>query len=137
MQYWSSQEQARFDKGNATRRLCKPALKINLLYHASKCFIPMRTLKWDPLFDSEEETSTTIVWISFPALPPNFLGKEAIFSLASAVGKPLHVDMATKNQTRPSCARVSIEVEEVDLLGEFPKNISVGMKRKDGEMVEK
>lgn len=35
---------------------------------------PMRTLKWDPLFDSEEETSTTIVWISFPALPPNFLG---------------------------------------------------------------
>lgn len=45
--------------------------------------------------------------------------------------------MATKNQTRPSYARVSVEVEEVDLLGEFPKNISVGMKRKDGEMVEK
>ncbi|KAG5581386.1 hypothetical protein H5410_052013 [Solanum commersonii] len=50
---------------------------------------PMRTLKWDPLFDPEEETSTTIAWISFPALPPNSFVREAVFSLATAVGKPL------------------------------------------------
>ncbi|KAH0713421.1 hypothetical protein KY289_009380 [Solanum tuberosum] len=86
---------------------------------------PMRTLKWDPLFDPEEETSTAIAWISFPSLPPNFFGKETIFSLAVAVGKPLQVDMATKNQTRPSCARVKVEV---DLLKEFPKRINIGIK---------
>lgn len=28
--------------------------------------------------------------------------------IASAVGKPLHLDMATINKTRPSCARVKI-----------------------------
>ncbi|KAK4726324.1 hypothetical protein R3W88_031241 [Solanum pinnatisectum] len=69
---------------------------------------PMRTWKWDSMFNPEEETSTTIAWISFPSLPPNFFGKEAVFSLAAVVGKPLQVDMATKNQTRPSCARVKV-----------------------------
>ncbi|KAH0716859.1 hypothetical protein KY290_013428 [Solanum tuberosum] len=50
---------------------------------------PMRTLKWDPLFDPEEETTTTIAWISFPSLSSNFFCKEIIFSMAAAVGRPL------------------------------------------------
>ncbi|WMV07384.1 hypothetical protein MTR67_000769 [Solanum verrucosum] len=95
---------------------------------------PMRTLKWDPLFNPEEETSTAIAWISFPSLPPNFFGKETVFSLAAAVGKPLQVNMVTKNHTRPSCARVKVEV---DLLKEFPKRINIGLKRSNGEIVEK
>ncbi|KAH0636656.1 hypothetical protein KY289_036571 [Solanum tuberosum] len=94
----------------------------------------MRTLKWDPLFNLEEETSTAIAWISFPALPPKNFGKEAVFSLAAVVGKPLQVDMATKNQTRPSCARVKVEV---DLLREFPKRIKIGMRMQNKELVEK
>ncbi|KAK4733162.1 hypothetical protein R3W88_007423 [Solanum pinnatisectum] len=40
---------------------------------------PMRTLKWDPLFDPEEETTTAMAWISFLSLPSNFFGKETIF----------------------------------------------------------
>ncbi|KAG5581128.1 hypothetical protein H5410_051755 [Solanum commersonii] len=60
---------------------------------------PMRTLKWDPLFDQVEVT---------------------------AVGKPLQVDLATQNRT--SCARVKVEV---DLLGNFPKRINLGMKTKE------
>ncbi|KAK4732458.1 hypothetical protein R3W88_025446 [Solanum pinnatisectum] len=94
----------------------------------------MRTLKWDPLFNPEEETTIAIAWISFPSLPPNFFGKEAIFSLAVVVGKPLQVEMATINKTRPSCARVKVEV---DLLGEFSKRINVGVRNKSGEIMEK
>ncbi|KAH0672584.1 hypothetical protein KY290_024816 [Solanum tuberosum] len=90
----------------------------------------MRTLKWDPMFNPEEETTIAIAWISFPALPPNFFGREVVFSLAVAVGKPLQVDMVTRNQTRPSCARMKVEV---DLLGEFPKRIKIGMKKASGE----
>ncbi|KAG5609471.1 hypothetical protein H5410_020752 [Solanum commersonii] len=60
--------------------------------------------------------------------------KEAIFSLVAAVGKPLQVDMATINKTRPSCARVKVEV---DLLGEFLKRINVGVRKKSGEIMEK
>lgn len=77
----------------------------------------MRTLKWELLFNPEEETTTAIAWISFSSLPPNFFGKEIIFSMAKAIGKPLQVDII-KNKTRPSCTRVKVEV---DLLGNFPK----------------
>jgi len=86
------------------------------------------------MFNLEEETTTSIAWISFPSLPPNFFGKESVFLLVAAVGKPLQVDMATKNKTRPSCARVKVEV---DLLREFPKHIKIGMKKTDGEVMEK
>ncbi|KAH0650283.1 hypothetical protein KY284_030195 [Solanum tuberosum] len=41
--------------------------------------------------------------------------------------------MATQNRTRPSCARVKVEV---DLLGDFPKRINIGMRKKSGEVVE-
>ncbi|KAH0666514.1 hypothetical protein KY285_027720 [Solanum tuberosum] len=95
---------------------------------------PMRTLKWDPLFDPKEETTTAIAWISFPSLPPNFFGKETIFSMAAAVGRSLQVDLATQNKTRPSCARVKVEV---GLLGEFPKRINIEMRKKTWEIMGK
>lgn len=63
---------------------------------------PMHTLKWEPLFNPEEEITTAISWVSFPSLPPNIFGKETIFSMAKAIGKPLQVDTATRNKTRPS-----------------------------------
>ncbi|KAH0705670.1 hypothetical protein KY289_010746 [Solanum tuberosum] len=110
--------------------LSKPAFYIN----QRNCSFPMRTLKWDPMFNPEEETTTAIAWISFSSLPPILFGKESVFSLAAAVGKPLQVDMATRNQTRPSCARVKVEV---DLLKEFPKRIKIGVKKTSGEVMEK
>ncbi|KAH0651620.1 hypothetical protein KY290_032943 [Solanum tuberosum] len=110
--------------------LSKPAFYIT----QNSWSFPMRTLKWDPLFNPEEETTTAIAWISFPSLPPNFFGEEAVFSLAAAVGKPLQVDLATKNKTRPSCARVKVEV---NLLKEFPKRIKIGMRRNNEELMEK
>lgn len=58
---------------------------------------PMRTFKWDPIFDTKEEIIKAIAWISFPALPPNVFIKEEIFSLVVTVRKPLQVNMATKN----------------------------------------
>lgn len=46
-----------------------------------------------------------MAWISFPNLLPTYFVKEALLSLASAVGTPLHLDLATVNKTRPSCAK--------------------------------
>lgn len=74
-------------------------------------YFPLRFLKWDPWFNPEEETTIAIGWISFPGLPTNLFDKESLFSLATAVGKPLVIDKATNNQTRPSCARVKVEVD--------------------------
>lgn len=66
-----------------------------------------------------------MAWISFPGLLPTFFVKECLFSIASAVGKPLHLDMATINKTRPSCARVKILV---DLLADLPKKVRMDIE---------
>lgn len=66
-----------------------------------------------------------VAWITFLGLPPNVFSDEAIFVLAVAVGKPLQMDQATKNQTRSRSARVKVEV---DLLKEFPKRIKISVK---------
>lgn len=50
------------------------------------------------------------------APPLNFFAKKAFFPITSEIGKPLTVDMETKNQTRPSCARIKVQGELVDNL---------------------
>ncbi|OIT05382.1 hypothetical protein A4A49_40637 [Nicotiana attenuata] len=72
----------------------------------------MRCTKWNPWWKVDEETPIAITWISFQDLPPNFFGREFVFSLARAVGRPLHVDLATQNGTRPSCAKQGHKEEE-------------------------
>lgn len=56
-----------------------------------------------------------------------------VFSLAAAIGKPLQVDVATKKQTRPRCARVKVEV---DLL-RVPQTYQSRVRSKLGEVREK
>ncbi|PHU18672.1 hypothetical protein BC332_14367 [Capsicum chinense] len=80
-----------------------------------------------------EETSVAMAWISFPTLPPHYFVKEALFSLASSVGKPLQVDLATKNKMPPSCARGHDE-EGCRVL--HPEHISNDKKQEDGDSVE-
>lgn len=82
----------------------------------------MRPLIYDAKFKIEEETTQAMGWISFPDLRPIFFVKESLFSLASAVGKSIQLDMATVNRTRPSCAKVKVQV---DLLAEFPKFVEM------------
>lgn len=75
-----------------------------------------------------------IAWISFPVLSPNIFWKKVIFFLVAAMGKPPQVDMATLSKTRPSCARAKVKV---DLKGEFSTRINMGVRKRNGEMVEK
>lgn len=63
-----------------------------------------------------------MTWISFTTLPPNFFVKKSLYSLASTVDKPQHVDLATQNKTRRRCACVKVEV---DLLAELPKRVQI------------
>ncbi|KAG5591022.1 hypothetical protein H5410_041536 [Solanum commersonii] len=83
---------------------------------------PMRPLVYDAKFEVDEETTQAMAWISFPNLKPTFFMNESIFSLASTIGKPIQLDLATINKMRPSCARVKIQV---DLLSDLPKSIEV------------
>lgn len=82
----------------------------------------MRCTKWSPWWKPEEEAPIAIDWISFLDLPPNFIGKEFVFYLARVVSIPLYVDMATQNCTRPSCAKVKVEV---NLLANVPQGTKI------------
>ncbi|KAH0670753.1 hypothetical protein KY290_026152 [Solanum tuberosum] len=93
----------------------------------------MRPLKWEPWFNPEAEKTTALAWIYFPALSPNFFVKESLFTMEKEVGNPLHVDMATKKKSRPSSAKVKVEV---DILRDFPKRNNVGIKKANsGEII--
>lgn len=71
----------------------------------------MRPLIYDTKFKREEETTQAMAGISLPNLLPTFFEKESLFSVAVAVGKSIHLNNATINETRPSCSRVKVQVD--------------------------
>ncbi|KAF3661437.1 hypothetical protein FXO37_12930 [Capsicum annuum] len=95
---------------------------------AKDIYWQMRTFKWEPWFEPNIKTTIGVAWILMPDLPPNSFEKKAIFSIAYAVRKPLTVDMAARNQTRPSCATVNVEV---DLIANLPQRVRIN---KDNEV---
>ncbi|KAH0746390.1 hypothetical protein KY285_008047 [Solanum tuberosum] len=82
----------------------------------------MRPLIYDSKFKPEKETTQTMAWISFPDLLLTFFGKESLFSITVVVGKTIHLDSATINKTRPSCGRVTTQV---DLATYLCKNVEI------------
>ncbi|CAI9108911.1 OLC1v1008617C1 [Oldenlandia corymbosa var. corymbosa] len=65
----------------------------------------MRVLKWTPRFNTEQESSTTPVWVSFEGLRVHRFNKEYLGKLSNIIGTPLKIDVPTLNMSRPSIAR--------------------------------
>ncbi|KAM7462626.1 hypothetical protein LguiA_030747 [Lonicera macranthoides] len=84
---------------------------------------PMRVFKWTYEFRIDAESALAPVWVSFPLLPINFLKKESLFSIGKTLGQPLKMDSATVDLTKPSVARVCIEM---NLLKKFQARIWIG-----------
>ncbi|KAK4381617.1 hypothetical protein Sango_2950500 [Sesamum angolense] len=72
---------------------------------------PMRVFKWMPNFYVRVESTVTSIWIRLPELPVYLFQKMPLFATASMVGKPLRVDKPTTDISRPSLARVCIELD--------------------------
>ncbi|KAI0502013.1 hypothetical protein KFK09_016958 [Dendrobium nobile] len=85
----------------------------------------MRVLKWTPFFDIKEESPIVPIWISFPNLRLHFFNSKVLHALGSIFGRPLQTDQATASKTRPSVARVLVEV---DISKKHPKEVWVGSK---------
>src|SRR5438067_6968758 len=88
---------------------------------------PMRTFKWTPEFDPKFEDSVVPVWIRLLGLPFHLFARDALFTVAAAVGKPLQVDALTGKMTRLAFARVCVEV---DLQGHLPSSINLDLNGK-------
>ncbi|KAG5626546.1 hypothetical protein H5410_011764 [Solanum commersonii] len=79
-----------------------------------------RVFPWTIDFNSREETSMAVVWISLPRLSPDLFAKRSLLSMVSAVGRPIVIGKATQDKTRPSTARVKVIL---DLMDKLPKRI--------------
>ncbi|KAL0912359.1 hypothetical protein M5K25_018325 [Dendrobium thyrsiflorum] len=90
-------------------------------YYVQGC--QMRLLKWSPDFDVNKESPIAPVWISFPNLRLHFFNSQILFGLASIFGKPLQTDQATASISRPSVARVLVEL---DISKKHPDEIWLG-----------
>lgn len=85
----------------------------------------MRTFRWTPEFHVSNESPFVPVWFSIPILPIHFFDNHSLFSIAQAVGKPLIIDAAMASLTRPSVARICIQV---DLMKPIPEDVWIGME---------
>ncbi|XP_071939135.1 uncharacterized protein [Coffea arabica] len=81
---------------------------------------PMRVFKWSPAFHVDREPSVVPMWFQLPKLPLHLFHKEALFQVVGVLGIPLLIDAATVAVSRPSVARVCVEV---DLLKPRPSRI--------------
>lgn len=85
---------------------------------------PMRVFHWTLDFHVHHESFLAPIWISLPFLPIHFFDKHSLMSIVSMVGRPLFVDAATTLMSRPSVARVCVEM---DMLRSTPSRVWVGM----------
>ncbi|KAF8378809.1 hypothetical protein HHK36_030158 [Tetracentron sinense] len=83
-----------------------------------------RFFKWTPSFESGLEPSIVLIWVSFPNLPIHLFNNSALESIGSILGKVLKIDGPTKTFTRPSVARVCIEM---DILKKNPDRFWLGV----------
>lgn len=66
---------------------------------------------WVPDFiSSEVKISKTLVWIRIPCLGMEYYEESVLLALATAVGKPIKVDLRTLKGSRGRFARVCVEI---------------------------
>ncbi|RAL55041.1 hypothetical protein DM860_018103 [Cuscuta australis] len=80
----------------------------------------MNVCRWTCDFDPSIDSPLALVWIGVEGLPLHLFEPNALFSIANLVGLPLQMDSATVNLTRPSVARVCVEL---DLTKDMPKPV--------------
>ncbi|KAG8383535.1 hypothetical protein BUALT_Bualt04G0023600 [Buddleja alternifolia] len=67
-------------------------------------------------FSPSAESLVVPVWVSLLNLPVAFFHRKSIHNIACLLGSPLKIDEPTTDYTRPSFARVCVEVNHLDPL---------------------
>ncbi|XP_060183937.1 uncharacterized protein LOC132613748 [Lycium barbarum] len=66
--------------------------------------------KWSPDFKLEEDSPVVPIWVLLPELPFHCHSWHYIKQIVAPLGTPLMMDLATENRTRPSMAKVRVEI---------------------------
>ncbi|XP_027181956.1 uncharacterized protein LOC113780347 [Coffea eugenioides] len=89
----------------------------------------MRVFKWSTSFHVDKESSLVPVWFNLPKLPVHLFDKKCLFQIVSCLGRPLFIDGATAGLSRPSVARVCVEI---DLLKILPSHVWIQLGEDHG-----
>ncbi|KAK8915964.1 hypothetical protein KSP39_PZI023309 [Platanthera zijinensis] len=71
----------------------------------------LKMLKWTPGFNPIRECPVIPIWISLTGLKLEFYNQHTLLSIGRIFGKPLKLDDATLRMTRPSKARILVELD--------------------------
>ncbi|XP_020678725.1 uncharacterized protein LOC110096915 [Dendrobium catenatum] len=93
-------------------------------YFVYGCF--MKIIKWSPTLDLSEESHVVPVWISFPGLRAHLFSSRILFGLGSVFGRPIQTDNATAVGSRPSIARILVEL---DISKNYPDSVWLGPEK--------
>ncbi|KAI0530965.1 hypothetical protein KFK09_000514 [Dendrobium nobile] len=78
-------------------------------YFVQNCY--MKVVKWTHHLDVELDSPIVPIWVSFPLLKPHLFTPRILFGLGSLFGRPLKSDLATTSGSRPSVARILVELD--------------------------
>ena len=87
--------------------------------------------KWTPDFKPEEDIPIAPVWVLLPGLPFHMHSWHYVKQIVSSIGTPLAMDVATNGRTRPSMAKVRVEI---GLLKSHPENVLVGLEDEESPL---
>ncbi|KAI0516225.1 hypothetical protein KFK09_008897 [Dendrobium nobile] len=90
-------------------------------YFVSNCY--MKVVKWSPNLDVEVDSPIVPIWVSFPYLRPRLFSPHILFGLDSLFGRTLKSDITAALVSRPSFARIFVEL---DVTKKYPDIILVG-----------
>lgn len=85
---------------------------------------PFKIYRWNKIFNSKEDASFAPVWVSLYNLPLMCFIPSYLRAITGRIGKFLRLDPTTFYLTRPSVARICVEV---DLRKPLPNKVWIGM----------
>ncbi|KAG5631507.1 hypothetical protein H5410_003224 [Solanum commersonii] len=75
------------------------------------CNTQMKLLKWTPNFKPEAKTTLAPVWVNLPDQRWHFFEWEALCRTVAPIGVPIITDKASFSKTRPTIAKIKVEVD--------------------------
>ncbi|KAH0641879.1 hypothetical protein KY290_033493 [Solanum tuberosum] len=90
----------------------------------------MKIQKWSTKFKSEAD-SLAPVWINLPNLPWHYYEWATLCRIVSPIGNPIIMDKATLTKTRPTMAKLKVEI---DLMKPLVHEVDVVIKNPKGEI---
>ncbi|VFQ90817.1 unnamed protein product [Cuscuta campestris] len=82
--------------------------------------LSLKVFRWTHDFDPNADSPLILVWIGLEGLPIHLFDSLALFSIGNLLGKPLKTDSATATLSRPSVARICVEI---DTSKELPRSV--------------